>query len=73
MNDAFLAGDMAGAIAAVDDDLVDTMALCGCEERVREKLAAYQEVGVDTVLMVPASPRLSDQLHQIELLPTLVG
>jgi F420-dependent oxidoreductase-like protein len=73
VNNAFLAGDIAGAIAAVDDDLVDAMALCGCEERVREKLAAYQDAGVDTVLMVPASPRPSDQLHQIELLPTLVS
>jgi len=71
--EAFLAGDMAAAIAAVDDDLVEAMALVGCEERVREKLAAYHEAGVDTVLMVPASPLLSDQLHQIELLPTLVG
>jgi alkanesulfonate monooxygenase SsuD/methylene tetrahydromethanopterin reductase-like flavin-dependent oxidoreductase (luciferase family) len=64
---------MAGAFAAVDDDLVDAMALCGCEARVREKLAAYQEAGVDTVLMVPASPRLADQLHQVELLPALVS
>jgi F420-dependent oxidoreductase-like protein len=71
--DAFLAGDMAGAIGAVDDDLVDAMCLCGSEERVREKLAAYQEAEVDTVLMVPASHLLSDQLHQIELLPTLVS
>jgi alkanesulfonate monooxygenase SsuD/methylene tetrahydromethanopterin reductase-like flavin-dependent oxidoreductase (luciferase family) len=63
---------MAGAIAAVDDDLVDAMCLCGCEERVREKLAAYQEAGVDTVLMVPASHLLSEQLHQIELLSTLL-
>lgn len=70
---AFVAGDMAGAIAAVSDDLVDAMALCGCEERVRAKLAAYQNAGVDTILVVPASPLLSDQLHQIELLPTLVS
>lgn len=72
VNDAFLAGDMAGAIAAVNDDLVDAMSLCGSQERVRDKLAAYQEAGVDTVLMVPASHLLSDQLHQIELLPTLL-
>jgi F420-dependent oxidoreductase-like protein len=72
VQDLFLAGDMAGAIAAVDDDLVDAMCLCGCEERVREKLAAYQEAGVDTVLMVPASHLLSEQLHQIELLSTLL-
>ena len=71
--DAFLAGDMARAIGAVDDDLVDAMCLCGSEERVREKLAAYQEAEVDTILMVPASHILSDQLHQIELLPTLVS
>jgi F420-dependent oxidoreductase-like protein len=70
---AFLAGDMAGAIAAVDDDLVDTMCLCGRQERVRQKLAAYQEAGVDTVLMVPASHVPGEQLHQIELLPTLVS
>jgi F420-dependent oxidoreductase-like protein len=71
VHDAFLAGDMGGAIAAVDDDLVDAMSLCGCEERVRNRLAAYQEAGVDTVAIVPASPSPGDQLRQIELLPTL--
>lgn len=71
-NEAFLAGDMGEAIAAVDDDLIDTMSLCGCEERVRDKLAAYEAAGVDTVVVVPASPSHSDQLHQIELLAALV-
>jgi F420-dependent oxidoreductase-like protein len=72
VNEAFLAGDMGGAIAAVSDDLVAAMSLCGCPARVRDRLAAYQEAGVDTIIMGLASPILSDQLQQIELLATLI-
>jgi F420-dependent oxidoreductase-like protein len=72
VNEAFLAGDMGEAIAAVDDDLVETMSLCGCEERVREKLAAYEAAGVDTVVILPTSPSPSEQLRQIELLAAMI-
>ncbi|MGD0601976.1 MAG: LLM class flavin-dependent oxidoreductase [Streptosporangiaceae bacterium] len=71
VQEAFTGGDMGGAIAAVDDELVDAMSLCGRPERVREKLAAYREAGVDTVVISPAAPAPGGQLRQIELLATL--
>jgi F420-dependent oxidoreductase-like protein len=71
--DAFLAGDMSRAIAAIDDDVVDAMSVCGSEERVRDKLAAYQDAGVDTLIVGLASPAHTAQLDQVELLSTLAA
>ena len=49
--DLFLAGDRAGAAAAVSDELVDDLALVGPAARVREQLAAWRSSPVDLVLL----------------------
>ncbi len=48
---AFLAGDRAGAMAAVPDSLVDAVALAGPVERIRDRLDAYREADVTTLLI----------------------
>ncbi len=50
IQDLYLAGKKNDAIAAVPDDLVDEIALCGPRERVRERLAAWREAGVTTLI-----------------------
>jgi coenzyme F420-dependent oxidoreductase len=43
-------GDRAGAVDAMDDDLVDSILACGTPERAREELEKFQDVeGVDAV------------------------
>jgi F420-dependent oxidoreductase-like protein len=49
VQDLYLAGRKAEAEAAVPDELVDAVALCGPRERIRERLAAYREAGVTTL------------------------
>jgi len=46
----FLAGKKTGAAAAVPDALVDEVALCGPRERVAERLAAWRDAGVTTLI-----------------------
>jgi F420-dependent oxidoreductase-like protein len=68
---AFAAGGIAEAIGMIDDDIVDEMSLCGTADQVRARLAAYQEAGVDTVIVnLPAMP-LPAQIEQVELISTL--
>jgi F420-dependent oxidoreductase-like protein len=50
IRDAALDGRMADAVDAVPDALVDAVALVGPVERVRDRLAAYEEAGATTVL-----------------------
>ncbi|MGJ6126056.1 LLM class F420-dependent oxidoreductase [Mycolicibacterium sp. Y3] len=53
IQDLYLAGKKAEAIAAVPDDLVRHVSLVGPKGFVRERLAAYAEAGVTTILVHP--------------------
>jgi len=50
IQDLYLAGMKNEAIAAVPDELVDEIALCGPPERIRDQLAAWREAGVTTLI-----------------------
>lgn len=50
IQDLYLSGKKAEAIAAVPDELVDEVALCGPKERLKEQLAMWQESGVKTLI-----------------------
>jgi F420-dependent oxidoreductase-like protein len=50
VQERFLAGDRAGAIAAVPDELADSIALLGPLDRIRERLSLWRESPVTTVL-----------------------
>lgn len=51
VQELFLAGRQAEAIAAVPDALVDEIALLGPRERIRERLVDWKKSGVTTLLM----------------------
>ena len=46
----YLSGKKNEAIAAVPDELVDEVALCGPRERIKDQLAAWREAGVKTLI-----------------------
>ena len=51
--EAFLGGDRAGAAAALTAELIDTMALATTPGALPGRLAAFEAIGVDTLLVVP--------------------
>jgi F420-dependent oxidoreductase-like protein len=69
----YLAGDRAEAMAALPDDLIDLVTLCGPAGRVRERLAAHREAGVGTLLAAPTAWTHSDRLHQLRRLADLAA
>ena len=56
IQDAFLAGNQREAYALVPDAFVDDVALVGPPERIRDKLAAWRESGVTTLLVQSRDP-----------------
>jgi len=50
IQDRYLSGKKEEAVAAVPDELVDEVALCGPRERIRDLLAAWREAGVTTLI-----------------------
>ncbi|MEV4439421.1 LLM class F420-dependent oxidoreductase [Streptomyces sp. NPDC049577] len=49
----YLAGDRAGAAAAVPDALLEATTLCGPESYVKDRVAAYRAAGVTHLQVVP--------------------
>jgi F420-dependent oxidoreductase-like protein len=49
VQDHYLAGDRRAAMAAIPDELIDTITLAGPPDMVRARLRAYREAGVGTV------------------------
>lgn len=50
IQDFYLAGKKSEAIAAVPNELVDEIALCGPKERIKDQLAMWKEAGVTTLI-----------------------
>jgi F420-dependent oxidoreductase-like protein len=50
IQELYLGGRQLEAIASVPDELVDRVALVGPVERIRERLAAYRDAGVTTLI-----------------------
>ncbi|HXG92318.1 MAG TPA: LLM class F420-dependent oxidoreductase [Blastocatellia bacterium] len=50
IQELYLSGRKNEAIAAVPDELVDEVALCGPRERIRDMLPAWREAGVTTLI-----------------------
>lgn len=65
VQDRYLDGDREGAAALIPDELIDLVCLCGPVERVADRLAAYEEAGVDEVAIIPAAFGAQDKLEQL--------
>ncbi len=71
IQDLYLAGRKDEAMAAIPDELIDTVALCGPKEHVRERLAAYREAGVGTLGVTPVAWTKEDRIAQLRLVAEL--
>ena len=71
IQDLFLDGKRAEAMAAVPDELVDAVALVGPKERIRDRLAAWKEAGdkkqVGAMLLGASSPEAMELVAEAML------
>jgi alkanesulfonate monooxygenase SsuD/methylene tetrahydromethanopterin reductase-like flavin-dependent oxidoreductase (luciferase family) len=50
------AGDLAGAVALVPDEMADAMVMAGSAERVRARIERYRDAGLTGVNLLPSQP-----------------
>jgi F420-dependent oxidoreductase-like protein len=67
VQDLYLQGHQREAIAAVPDELVDAVALVGPKERIAERLEAWKQTPVTTLLVGSPQPEALDVLAEILL------
>jgi F420-dependent oxidoreductase-like protein len=73
IQDLYLDGRRDEAAAAVPDELVDTVTLCGPPDRVRERLAVYRDAGVGTLGITPVAGSKDERIEQLRLVAELAG
>src|SRR4051794_26820149 len=73
VQDLYLDGKRDEAAAAVPDELVDTVTLCGPAGRVRERLAVYRDAGVGTLGITPTAGSKEERIEQLRLVAELCG
>src|SRR5207248_11288147 len=67
MQELYLAGKQREAVAAVPDELVDAVSLVGPKERIRERLDAWRETPVTTLLVGTTQPEALRTLAELVL------
>jgi alkanesulfonate monooxygenase SsuD/methylene tetrahydromethanopterin reductase-like flavin-dependent oxidoreductase (luciferase family) len=67
IQELYLGGHQRDAIAAVPDGLVDAVALVGPKERIRERLEAWRETPVTTLVVGSPQPEALDVLAELVL------
>jgi F420-dependent oxidoreductase-like protein len=72
IQDLYLDGKKAEAIEAVPDELVRNVSLVGPRGFVKERIAAYSEAGVTTLLLQPLSGDRHESMRYVEELRALL-
>ena len=73
VQDLYLDGRREEAMAALPDELIDLVSLCGPADRVRERLAVYRDAGVGTLGVTPMAWDKDGRLEQLRLVAELAG
>ena len=71
MQDLYLEGKRDEAMAALPDELIDTVSLCGPPDAVRERLAVFRDAGVGTLMVSPMAWTFDDRIAQLRLVAEL--
>jgi alkanesulfonate monooxygenase SsuD/methylene tetrahydromethanopterin reductase-like flavin-dependent oxidoreductase (luciferase family) len=68
IQDLFLGGQRAEAIAAVPDEYIDMANLIGTESHIKERLGIYEDVGVTHLMVNPVGANATDDMAAIRSL-----
>jgi F420-dependent oxidoreductase-like protein len=73
VQDLYLEGKRDEAMAALPDELIDLVSLCGPADRVRSRLDIFREAGVGTLGVSPMAWDRDGRLEQLRLVAELAG
>ncbi len=73
VQELFLGGRQAEACAAIPEQLIDMVSLCGPPAAVKERLAAYRAAGVGTLIVLPVAASAQQTLEQVRMIAGLAA
>jgi F420-dependent oxidoreductase-like protein len=73
VQDLYLQGKKAEAGEAIPAELIDMVSLCGPRDVVRDRLAAFRDAGVGTLMVSPMAWTPDDRVAQLRAVAELAG
>ena len=73
IQDLYLDGKREQAAAAIPDELIDLVSLCGPPELVRERIGAFREAGVGTLMITPMAFTTQERVDQLRAIAELAA
>jgi F420-dependent oxidoreductase-like protein len=73
IQDLYLEGKKAEAGEAIPDELIDQVSLCGPREVVRDRIAAFRDSGVGTLMITPMAFTVEDRIAQLRAVAELAS
>jgi F420-dependent oxidoreductase-like protein len=71
VQDLYLEGKKEDAAAAIPDELIDLVSICGPEDHARESLRAFRAAGTDSLLVMPMAWTRDDRIAQLRKIAEL--
>jgi F420-dependent oxidoreductase-like protein len=73
VQDLYLDGKKEEAARALPDELVDMVSLCGPRDVVRDRLAAFRDAGVGTLMVMPMAFTREERIEQLRAVAELAA
>ncbi len=73
VQDLYLEGKREEAGAAIPDELIDMVSLCGPRDVVRDRIQAFRDGGVGTLMVSPMAFTVKDRIEQLRAVAELAG
>jgi F420-dependent oxidoreductase-like protein len=73
VQDLYLDGKKEEAAAALPDELIDLITLCGPRDAVRDRLAAFRDAGVGTLIIGPTAWTTEERIEQLRAVAELAA
>jgi F420-dependent oxidoreductase-like protein len=71
VQDLYLEGKRAEAMSALPDELIDMVSITGTRDKARERIRAYRDAGVETLIVSPMAGDTEDRIQQLRLVAEL--
>jgi alkanesulfonate monooxygenase SsuD/methylene tetrahydromethanopterin reductase-like flavin-dependent oxidoreductase (luciferase family) len=67
VQDLYLDGKRAAAMEALPDEFIDMTCIAGPKDRARERMRAYRDAGVETLIVSPMAFDRDERVNQLRL------
>jgi F420-dependent oxidoreductase-like protein len=71
VQDLYLAGRKSEALMALPDEMIDAVSIVGPAPRAKEKIRAFRDAGVDTLIVAPMALDTGERKEQLRLIAEL--